>query len=315
MQCNLEASVHGPFAEPAAVQAVARAADRGGFCALGYTDHPAPSVKWLENNGHDTFDPFAALAFCAAVTERIRLMTYLVVLPYRNPLMTLKSVATVDRLSGGRLTLVVGSGYLRSEFLALGRPFEERNELTDEALDVLSTAWAQAPIAFSGKDFTARGQVCSPPPVQRPHPPIWIGGSSRKSRARVARHGDGWAPLLIDETAAGTIRSAAMATIDDLRRRIEELQQLVTDAGRDPATISVQCDVGADVASALARPDEHARLCEDLTRAGVTHVMLRALHGDPHEAADAIEAYGATFIPADVAGGAPGRSDSAPRAG
>jgi probable F420-dependent oxidoreductase len=301
MRFNLEASAHGPFAEPAAVQAVARAADRAGFTALGYTDHPAPSVKWLENNGHDTFDPFAALSFCSAVTTRVRLMTYLVVLPYRNPLLTLKSAATVDRLSGGRLTLVVGSGYLRSEFLALGRPFEARNELTDQALELLSSAWDRAPIAFEGKDFTARGQACSPPPVQLPHPPIWIGGTSRKSRERVATHGDGWAPLLINEAAAGTVRSAVMATIDDLARRIEELHELVAANGRDPATISVQCDGGADIGSALSRPDEHAQLCNDLAAVGVTHVLLRALHPDPDDAADAIEAYGTTFITHEVA--------------
>jgi probable F420-dependent oxidoreductase len=297
MQFNLEASVHGPFAEPSAVQAVAQAADRAGFCALGYTDHPAPSVKWLENNGHDTFDPFAALSFCAAVTTRIRLMTYLVVLPYRNPLLTMKSVATVDRLSGGRLTLVVGSGYLRSEFLALGRAFEDRNDLTDEALEVISTAWDTPSISFEGKGFTARGQACSPPPVQLPHPPIWVGGTSRKSRERVARHGDGWAPLLIGEAAAGTVRSAVMPTIDDLARRIGELHELVAHAGRDAATIAVQCDGIADVGSALARPDEHAQLCEDLAAVGVSHVLLRALHPHPDEAADAIENYGATFIP------------------
>jgi hypothetical protein len=102
-----------------------------------------------------------------------------------------------------------------------------------------------------------------------------------------------------------------MATVDDLRRRIEELHQLVTDAGRDPASIAVQCDGGADVASALARPDEHAQLCDDLGAVGVTHVMLRAWHADPHEAADAIEAYGEAFIPPDVAS-APATGSDAP---
>jgi probable F420-dependent oxidoreductase len=300
MRFNLEASVQGPFAEPLAVQAVAQSAERAGFTGLGYTDHPAPSAKWLQNNGHETYDPFAALSFCAAVTTRLRLMTYLAVLPYRNPLLTLKAIATVDRLSGGRLTLVVGSGYLRSEFLALGRPFEARNELTDEALEVITTAWTGASITFEGKDFTAKGQVCSPAPVQRPHPPIWVGGTSRKSRERVARHGQGWAPLLIGEAAATTVRSAVMPTIDDLARRVDELRELVRAEGRDPSTIDVQCDGVADVASALAEPEEHARLCERLADAGVTHLLVRAPHPEPEEAAEAVEAYGASFIQPDA---------------
>ncbi len=141
MKFSIEMSVRGEAAEPAAIVATARAAERAGFSMLGYTDHPAPSRKWLEGGGHSTFDPFAGLCFLAAVTERVGLMTYLAVLPYRNPLLLAKSVATVDRLSGGRFTMVAGTGYLRSEFSALGRSFENRNELFDEAVDVIRNVY------------------------------------------------------------------------------------------------------------------------------------------------------------------------------
>src|SRR5215204_4015316 len=111
MRRNVEVPLRGAAAEPESIVHLVQALERAGFDGLGFTDHPAPSRKWLATGGHPSYDPFAALAFCAAVTSRIRLMTYLAVLPYRNPMLMAKSVATVDRLSGGRLTLVVGSGY------------------------------------------------------------------------------------------------------------------------------------------------------------------------------------------------------------
>ena len=96
----------------------ARAAEEAGFDGIGFTDHPAPTHRWLSAGGHDTFDPFAALAFTAAVTERMLLIPNIVVLPYRNPFLVAKSVATIDVLSGGRFVLAVGTGYLKGEYRA-----------------------------------------------------------------------------------------------------------------------------------------------------------------------------------------------------
>src|SRR5262249_34980784 len=102
----------------------ARAVEDAGFHAIAVTRHPGPSAKWLQAGGHLTFEPLAALSFCAAATRGLRLVTYVLVLPYHNPLVMAKAVATVDRLSGGRLILGVGGGYLRSEFAASGVEFE-----------------------------------------------------------------------------------------------------------------------------------------------------------------------------------------------
>ena len=123
--------------EKASVIRFAQAAEAAGFDAIGFTDHPAPSQKWLDGGGHDALDPFVALAFCAAVTERIQLMPHIAVLPYRNPFVLAKAITTVDVLSGGRFILGTAAGYLRSEYSALGVEFEERNDLFDEALDEL----------------------------------------------------------------------------------------------------------------------------------------------------------------------------------
>ena len=173
----------------------ARAAEAAGFDALGFTDHPAPSQKWLEGGGHDALDPFAALAFCAAVTDRIRLMPHIVVLPYRNPFLLAKAIATVDVLSGGRFILGTAAGYLRSEYAALGVDFAERNELFDEAIEVLRGIWSRDDFSYQGRHFPAQGHTANPKPVQKPHPPIWIGGNSRLARRRVAKYAQGWMPF------------------------------------------------------------------------------------------------------------------------
>src|SRR3954453_17036336 len=108
------------------IATVAAAAETAGFHGFGFTDHPAPTQRWLEAGGHDALDPFVALGFAAAHTTTLRLVPNIVVLPYRNPFLVAKAGATLDRLSDGRFTLAVGAGYLKSEFAALGVSSEER---------------------------------------------------------------------------------------------------------------------------------------------------------------------------------------------
>ena len=109
-----------------ALERFCQVAEASGFDGVGFTDHPAPTAKWLHSGGHDALDPFVALAFCAASTNRIRLIPNIVVLPYRHPLIVAKMVATLDMLSEGRFTLAVATGYLRGEYRALGIDFEQR---------------------------------------------------------------------------------------------------------------------------------------------------------------------------------------------
>ena len=125
----------------AGVAAVAAAAEAAGFGGFGFTDHPAPTQKWLDAGGHDALDPFVAMGFAAAHTTTLRLIPNVVVLPYRNPFVVAKAGATLDLLSGGRFTLAVGVGYLKREFAALGVDFEERGALVEEALQVIRAIW------------------------------------------------------------------------------------------------------------------------------------------------------------------------------
>ena len=162
---------------------VAVAVEAAGFDAFALTEHPIPGANWLAHGGHQTLDPFVGLAFAAAVTERIRLLTHLSVAPYRNPFLLAKTAATLDRCRTGRFILGLGTGYHKTEFFALGVDFDERNALFDEALELLPKAWSGEPFDAEGLHFTAKGVIQRPRPAQDPIP-IWIGGNSKLSRRR-----------------------------------------------------------------------------------------------------------------------------------
>jgi probable F420-dependent oxidoreductase len=229
----------GAWLRPDNMAEFARVAEDEGADAVALTDHPAPSKKWFDNGGHETLDPFTGLAFFAATTSRLRLMTYLAVVPYRNPLLLAKCMTSLDVVSGGRATFVLGTGYLRSEFGALGTDFEERNELFDEAVDVLRAVWSTDRFEFTGRHFTARGQIIVPGPVQLPHPPLWVGGNAARNRERVARWGQGWAPMQAGPAFASTTRTAPMADDDALRAAIADLAARLEKHGRSLADIDL----------------------------------------------------------------------------
>ena len=159
------------------VAEVARAAEEAGWHGIALTEHPAPSSAWLESGGHQSVDPFVALASAAGVTSTLALVTNLSVIPYRNPLLLAKSAATLNRVSEGRFFMGAGAGYLKSEFFALGVDFEERNALFEESLEVMRLHWSGEPFTFEGRHFSARNIRALPAP--RSHAiPIWMGGNS-----------------------------------------------------------------------------------------------------------------------------------------
>jgi probable F420-dependent oxidoreductase len=220
------------FQSAAALKVIVQAAERAGYDACNLTDHPAPTADWRRSGGHDGLDPFAGLAFIAGVTSKIRLHSHIVVLPYRNPLLTAQSAATVDVLSGGRLILGVASGYLKGEYDALGAPFESRGALMDEALAVLKLAWSGEPVVYEGSNFKAVGNEPRPLPIQKPHPPIWGGGNGERVIRRAAELCDGWAPFFAPAAAAQAARTAELSTIDELRAKIALLRGHLDRVGR-----------------------------------------------------------------------------------
>lgn len=279
-----------------AIAEVSRAAEAAGFDGIGFTDHPAPSHKWLTAGGHDALDPFVALAVVATSTERIRLIPNIVVLPYRNPFLVAKAAASLDAVSGGRFTLSVATGYLRSEYRALGVDFDRRNERFDEALEVLAGVWARDEFDYEGSGFVASGVTANPKPAQVP---IWIGGNSALTRRRVALHGDGWNPFPAPAALASTARTVPLEGLDDLAPMLERLWLHVAEAGRDPAEIDVSFTTGLPgPGSEGFDPDAELMALDAMAELGVTWNSV-SIPGDSLAAAiEAIHAYGEQVIAA-----------------
>ncbi len=284
----------------AALTEFCQVAEAAGFSGIGFTDHPAPSEKWLKAGGHDALDPFTALAFCAAVTDRMRLIPNILVLPYRNPFVVAKSVATLDALSGGRFTLAVATGYMRGEYLALGVDFDERNALFDEAIEVLRGVWSEDEFAFEGTTFTAKGQSANPKPS--PHPPIWIGGNSRLSRRRVARYADGWSPFPAPRVLATTAKTRPLETLDDLRPMLDELWQFMEEAGRDPASIDVAfgSSAGGDPGRDTFNPEAQLAAMDELAALGITWAGVGVPGDSLAHALETLERFGKSVIAAQA---------------
>jgi probable F420-dependent oxidoreductase len=273
---------------------IARAAEDAGFDGIGFTDHPAPSQKWLDGGGHDALDPFVALAVVAAVTDRLRLIPNIVVLPYRNPFVVAKAAATLDALSGGRFVLSTATGYLRSEYRALGVDFEERNARFDEALEVLHGVWSQDEFSYEAPGFTAMGVTANPKPAKVP---IWIGGNSPLTRRRVASHGDGWNPFPAPAWLAKTARTIPLEGLDDLAPMLDHLWAQVDAAGRARDEIDVAFTTGLPgPADPAFDADAHLDMLGAMAALGITWSSI-TVPGDSIDAAvEALERYGSEVI-------------------
>lgn len=208
-----------------------RAIDKAGLDAVYVTDHPAPSHRWLHGGGHATLDPFVALTVVATASPRLRLHTHILVLAYRNPFVVAKSVASLDRLSGGRVTLGIGTGYLKSEYSAVGVPFDERGSLTDEALTILRQAWTGEPVSHQGGHFEARETVVQPTPVQQPLP-IWGGGNAPRAIRRAVELCEGWSPFPASGVLSRTAKTEELANLEQLRDKIRFAKVLSAEIGR-----------------------------------------------------------------------------------
>jgi probable F420-dependent oxidoreductase len=276
------------------VEQIARTVDRLGFDALAFTEHPAPSRQWLESPaGHPTFDLVSSLAFCAAVTERVRLMTFLAVLPYHRPFTLAKALATLDVLSRGRVTAVVGAGYLRAEFDALGVPFDDRNALFDEALSVLPEIWSGRAVTRSGLGFTAEEIISRPIPVQHGGPPLWIGGNGRTARERAASTG-GWSPLLLDGHTAGGINTASITGVDELVTAIGGVRERARELRGEDAKVTIQVQTPQSrVMHSEHSADAHREHLSALDEGGVDWFIVRVPGTETASVIDSLEYYAA----------------------
>jgi probable F420-dependent oxidoreductase len=263
------------LAGAAAIGEMARALEDAGFDAGYATEHPIPPEAWLAAGGHHALDPFVALTAAAAATERLRLHTNVLVLPYRNPFLTAKAAASLDVVSGGRLILGVATGYLEGEFEALGADFAERNAVSDDALLAIQLAWTGGIVTRRGPGYRADGNRMLPPPVQRPHPPIWVGGNSRLALRRAAEHGQGWSPFPVSAELSQRTRTARLETFEELAARIQELREHAAQRGRREPLDVIFIPFGQGMSPReLPDPDAFCEQAQRLAGIGVTWLSV-----------------------------------------
>lgn len=285
LSCPLETAL----ASAGALATLARAAEAAGYDAVYVTEHPAPSQRWRERGGHDALDPFVALAVMAHATSRLRLLTNLTVVPYRNPFLLAKAAASLDVVSEGRLVLGCGVGYLRAEFAALGVEFETRNARFEEYLEVLALAWQGTPVTFEGTFVQARGVTALPVPVQRPRPPIWLGGNSPLTRRRVVELADGWMPMPSRRGSGGV----PLETPEDLALLVASVHDHAQEVGRtQPIEVLSVLDAGTVAAADAASLDAVGSWVD----AGATWLAVNGMGSSVAEASEHLTRFATEVI-------------------
>ncbi len=244
MKIGFNAPTGGPLATPDNLVKLAQGAEAIGFDYATFSDHvviPTDITTRYPYSDTGEFPAGAAgsrheqlteLAWVAAKTTRLRLVTSVMVVPHRQPVLTAKVLSTIDILSGGRLTVGIGAGWLKEEIEAMGSSYEARGRITDETMQVCKLLWTQQDPSFHGEFLSFDKLVFEPKPVQKPHPPIWIGGESGPALRRVARLGDGWYPI-------GTNPSFPLDSLERYQAGVAKMRGLVAAAGRDPASVTL----------------------------------------------------------------------------
>jgi probable F420-dependent oxidoreductase len=232
------------MAGPEQLRSVAQRAEDLGYDHVWVSDHivlpkkvdsfypyAADGVPTFRPN-EPYFEPLAALNFIAGCTQRIRLGTHVLIIPYRNPVLTAKMLSTLDVLSGGRVILGAGVGWMEEEFQAMGLDnYKERGAVTDEYLELYKELWTKESPSFQGKYYQISDSGFEPKPVQKPHIPIWIGGHTGPAIRRAAKYGDGWMPI--------GLRPPAILDPEELGGKIARLRKLTVEAGRPEDAVAL----------------------------------------------------------------------------
>ena len=245
MQIGFNLPISGPMSAPEIVTRIAQEGEAMGYDYLTLTDHillpnlKVPGYPYSESGEFFTegpqnrHDQLTAAAYIAAKTSHIRLVLAVMVVPYRPAVLAAKMLATIDALSGGRLTVGIGAGWLEAEFDAVAvTPFAARGAVTDEYIRAFRTLWTEEAPRFDGNWVKFDEVLFEPKPVQKPYPPIWVGGESGPALRRAARLGDAWYPI-------GSNNKHLLDTLPRYRAGVERLRRFTAEAGRDPAKVAL----------------------------------------------------------------------------
>ena len=244
------------------------------------------------------FEPLAALNFLAGCTTRVRLGTHVLILPYRNPVLTAKILATLDVLSGGRLILGAGVGWMEEEFQALGLDtYAQRGAVTNEYIRIFKELWTSDHPEFHGEHYAISEAGFLPKPVQKPHPPIWIGGHTNPAIRRAATLGDGWMPI--------GLRPPAILEPEELAEKIARLRRISARAGRAENAVDLvfstdcvfQDEPDAHRRMVSGRPEQIAADLRQYQDLGVQHFILSFPAGSAAEQQEAMERFAREVMP------------------
>ncbi len=265
-------------------------AEQLGYDSVWVSDHVVVPQANIVNFGETIFDPLVTLGVLAGATSRVQLGTTVLIVPYRNAVVTAKMVSSLDALSGGRVVLGVGAGWVAAESAMLGVPFAERGPMTDEHLEAMQELWTKPAPSFAGKYTQFSGLMFEPKPVQKPHPPIWVGGHSRAALRRTAQFGAAWHPInrSPEELRAG---QAEIARLCQARGRAARPALTLRNDVRvvRPGESAPQSTHGGRVIAG-----EPAALVDSITElasCGVEHLVLEFLSADGRELDEQMAAF------------------------
>ena len=277
------------FSDPHVLVDLAVRADALGIDSVWTHDHVFNVAHVLDRiGGRPYYEPLTLLSFVAARTERVKLGTSVLVLPYHNAIRLAKAAATLDQLSHGRLILGVGVGAVENEMEAMGSPFKERGAITDESIDVMRALWGQDEPRFDGRYYRFARMPFSPKPVKR-HIPLVVGGVSAAAIRRAARLGDGWQPL-------GLSPESLAKALEQLRAEIKACGRQIGDVPVSLALSLTEARPGRFALGATA--EDVIRNAKAVATLGVETLIISATTSDPGEARTAIEMAGREIIPA-----------------
>ena len=244
MKFGLHLGIRGPVAHPDSLKTIALEAEELGFGYLGFSDHvviaenvnsPYPytaSGRWFAEDTGECLEQLTTLSYVAAATKNIRLLTSVMVIPHRPPILTAKMIKTIDVLSKGRITVGVGVGWMEEEIQLLNAPpFKERGPASDEYIQAFKNLWTETSPSFEGAHVKYSGLKFFPKPVQSPYPPLWIGGEARLARQRAGKLGDGWYPV-------GNNPKAPFDTPERYGQGLREVHESAKVSGRSASEIT-----------------------------------------------------------------------------
>lgn len=287
----------GKYAKRDAILCIAKTAETLGFDSVWVSDHIVIPESH-QGFGNVFYEPIATLTYIAALTTKIYLGTSVIILPYRNPIILAKMVSTLDVLSNGRVILGVGAGWLKEEFQALGVPYEKRGEMTDEYIQVLKTLWSQERPKFIGMYNKFEDINFLPKPIQKPCPPIWIGGNSRKAIERAVNLGHGWHPVGL--------------TPEEIKEYAIYLNELLAGKGKSPSDFVISLRKNLQIKRASEKeiknsdkretlrgtPEKIIEGIEKYKNSGASHLIFHVLSGNLEGVTETMEFFSREIRPA-----------------